>query len=446
MSNPRHLCNELDLMTTTARLSALLLILLLAACSPTPPSPTPIASTALPTRAPTAAPRPTAIPPITNIPAPTPPPSALVLWAVADGAELAALKSLVADLSRSIGSEVVVVGKSADGLVTDIHADALVGLPPPDLIWGTDDELGLLQRDGLLQPAADGLEPGAFLPATIAGAMVNDQRWGTPLAAQGHLLLLYNRGLVRQPPHTTDELIVQSRELNSNEHYGLVAGWAEPRWFLGWLTGFGGAAVGADDTPTLDTPEMISALNLLKELRTSGPPPPSTYQAGVALFQQGHAAFAIDGDWSLAGYRAYSETLDLGISPMPIVPATGRIAAGPLGGTYLMYGRSLDGARRAQALALGAALAQRGAQARIARELQRLPALRSALRDPAVAGDPVLAAAAAQAETALGLPQTKGLRCAWDAIKAELPPLLLGELDQADAAHNMQASAEACMK
>jgi ABC-type glycerol-3-phosphate transport system substrate-binding protein len=369
-----------------------------------------------------------------------------VLWAVADGPQLIELKSLVADLSRPLGSEIVVIGKSADGLVTDIRAGALAGLPPPDLIWGTDDELGFLQRNNLLQPAADGLDPSAFLPATIAGAMVGDQRWGTPLAAQGYLLLLYNRGMVQKPPRTTDDLIVQSRELTSGEHYGLVAGWAEPRWFLGWLTGFGGAAVGADGTPTLDTPQMISALNLLKELRTSGPPPPSTYEAGIALFQQGRVAFAIDGDWALAGYRAYSETLDLGIAAMPIVPATGQIAAGPLGGSYLMYGRSLEGTRRAQALALGAALAQPAAQARVARQLQRLPALRSALRDPAVAGDPVLAAAAAQAENALGLPQTKGLHCAWDAIKAELPPLLLGELEQAEAAQNMQASAEACMK
>ena len=45
------------------------------------------------------------------------------------------------------------IGKSGDGLVTDVRADVLGGLPPPDLVWGTEDELGFLQRDGLLQPA-----------------------------------------------------------------------------------------------------------------------------------------------------------------------------------------------------------------------------------------------------------------------------------------------------
>jgi arabinogalactan oligomer/maltooligosaccharide transport system substrate-binding protein len=353
---------------------------------------------------------------------------------------------LVADLSGPIGAEVVVMGKSTDALVTDIRADVLGGLPPPDLVWGTQDELGFLQRSGFLQPAEDQLDTQGFVPATISGATLEGQRWGTPLAVQGYLLLLYNRGLVAQPPRTTDELISQARALTGGDRYGLVSAWAEPRWFLAWLAGFGGAPLAADGTPVLDTPQMIAALDLLKELRTSGPPPPSTYTEGARLFRQGRAAFAIDGDWSLEGYRAYSETLDLGVAAMPVVPATGRIAASPLSGSYLMYGRSLDGVRREQALALGAALARPPAQARIAGELGLLPALRAALRDPAVGRDAALAAAATQVEQASGLPATQGLHCVWDAIRGQLPPVILGQQVQADAAKNMQAFAEACMR
>jgi ABC-type glycerol-3-phosphate transport system substrate-binding protein len=352
----------------------------------------------------------------------------------------------VAEQRRPDDVEVAVVGKSASGLVTDLRSDALAGLPPPDLVWSSTEDLGFLQREGMLQPADDGLDADAFLPAAIDGATLDGQRWGTPLAAQGALLLLYNRAVVEQPARTTDELIIQSRAKAGGERYGLVAGWAEPRWLLAWLAGFGGAALGPDGAPTLDTPQMVSALNLLKELRVAGPPAPSTYEAGVRLFRQSRAAFAIDGDWSLDHYRAYSDTLALGIAAMPIVPATGRAAVGPLSGVYLMYGRSLEGARREQALALGAALAQPPAQARIVRDLGQLPALRVALSDPAVAADPALAAAAAQADRALGLPPTVALHCAWRAIGAELAPVLLGEQAPADAARAMQASADACVK
>src|SRR5688500_14550206 len=240
-------------MTTTSRLLLCLLLLLLAACSLTPAPPVPTLPTALPNRTPSAvassvpaAPLATNAPAITNIPAPTPPPSALILWAVAEGPRLDAIKQLVADLRRPDDAEVLVVGKSASGLVTDIRSDALAGLPPPDLIWSSTEDLGFLQREGMLQPADDRLQASAFLPPAIEGSTLDGRRWGAPLAAQAALLLLYNRALVDQPPRTTDELIVQSRVRDGGDNYGLVAGWAEPRWLLAWLVGFGGAPLSAD--------------------------------------------------------------------------------------------------------------------------------------------------------------------------------------------------------
>jgi arabinogalactan oligomer / maltooligosaccharide transport system substrate-binding protein len=432
----------------TARALAGLLIVLIAACSPVsaPATPAPLPAAPEPTSAPTDLPRPTVAPLVTAVPVPPAPPSALVLWAVAEGQELEALRGLIADASRPSGATVVVVGKSADGLLADIRVNMLAELPLPDLMWGTQDELALLQEEGLLQPPDDGLDDQAFVPAVVASAMVEGRRWGTPVAAQGYLLLLYNRKLVDGAPRTTDELIARSRQLTSGDSYGLVAAWAEPRWFSAWLGGFGGATLGPDGAPTLDTPQIIAALNLERELRASGPPPPSTYPEGVRLFRQGRVAFAIDGEWSLEGYRAFPDTLDLGIAPMPVVPATGRPAVSPLGGIYLMYSQALEGERRTQARALGASLVGMNQQTRIAKELHRLPALRAALADPAVTGDGELAAAATHAEVAAGLPPLKSLRCAWSAINGELPPVLLGELTQEDAARAMQAGAEACLQ
>ena len=433
-------------MPNISRLLALLLVVALAACSsaPAPPAPTP--GVPSPSIAPTATPRPTAAPAITRVVETPAPPSALVLWAVAQDDELAALRHLIADLTGPIGAQVVVVGKSADGLLADVRANALAGLPLPDLFWGTQDELALLQEDDRLQPPEDGLDDGAFLPAVIAAASVDGRRWGTPVAAQGYLLLLYNRKLADSPPQTTDQLIARSRQLTGGGRFGLVAGWAEPRWFTAWLNGFGGAALDPGGTPTLDTPQTVSALYLLRELRAGGPPPPSSYQDGVRLFRRGEAALAIDGDWSLPSYRAYSETLDLGVAPMPVVPATGRPATSSMGGIYLMYNLALRGQRLGQALALGRALAQPASQARIAGELGRLPALRASLADPAVAANAALAAAAAQAAQAPGLPPTRGLRCAWDAIQDQLAPVILGDQTAEEAARSMQARAEACLK
>jgi ABC-type glycerol-3-phosphate transport system substrate-binding protein len=427
-----------------ARVLPLLLVLVACISAPAPP-PTKLPPTAISVPTIASTPLPTATSTALPTPEPTAPPSALIVWAAAEGPRLEALQRLFADAGRSVGVEVRVVGKSADGLLSDVRAATLADLPLPDLFWGTQDELGIFQGQDLLQPAPDDLESDVFLPATIAGAEIGEGRWGTPLAAQGALFLLYNKKLVDGPPRSSDELIVAARRQVVGDRFGLVAGWAEPRWLAAWLTGMGGAVLTAEGTPSLDTPQVLGALNLLKELRATGPPPPATYDEGVRLFRDGRAAFAIDGDWSLESYREYTDTLDLGIAPMPRIPATGRIAAPPLGGIYLMYAKTLAGERLRQAGALGAALAKPEAQARIAAELGPLPALREALDSPAVQNDAALSAAAAQAEAAPGLPPTRALRCAWGAMRADLPPVLLGEIAPEDAGRLMQASAENCL-
>jgi ABC-type glycerol-3-phosphate transport system substrate-binding protein len=438
----------IDVSRRGMRRFAMMILFLLAACGPAPAPPTPTTPTPAPPTAtfprPTA--RPTPRPPITVLPTQEPPPpGALTLWAVASGSQLEALQRLIDQVSQEIGVEVVVMGKTPDGLHADIRANVLAGLPPPDLIWGTQEDLGLLYRAGLLQPAADGLDPGAFIATTVAGATFEGQRWGTPVAVQGYLLLLYNRKLVSDPPATTDELISRARALTSGGRYGLVMGWADPRWFVAWLTGVGGTLVGPDGAPTLDTPEMIAALNLLKELRPAGPPPPSTLDDGAALFEQGRVAFAIDGDWALSRYSQYTETLELGIAPLPIVPATGRVAAPPLNGVYLMYGARLAGASLEQARALGVALAQPVAQARVAGDLGLLPAARAAPDSPSIVQHPALAAAAAQLDGAMGLPATPVQRCAWEAIAVDLPEVLMGHATQEEAARRMQVRAANCV-
>jgi arabinogalactan oligomer / maltooligosaccharide transport system substrate-binding protein len=436
-------------MYISARNIALALLLLLVSCSPAPPpSPTALPTAqATPTIRPTApaTPRPSAPPAVTTVAEPTARPGALTLWAAAEEPRLEALRKLIADTSRPLGVEVLVVGKSQDGLHADLRAAVLAGLPLPDLIWGTQDDLGIVQRQDLLQPSGDQLDAEAFLPATITGATLDGERWGTPLAAQGALFLLYNKKLADQAPRTSDELIVAARQQTSGDRYGLVAGWAEPRWLAAWLAGFGGRTLTANGEPSLDTPQMVAALNLLKELRVSGPSVPSTYAEGARMFRQGRVAFALDGDWSLENYREYTDTLDLGIAPMPLVAATGQAAAPPLGGIYLLYGKTLAGSQLEQARALGAALARREAQARIARELGLLPALRSALDDPVVQSDPALATAARYAVEAGGLPPTEALRCAWAALAARLPLVLLGELAPEEAGGLMQSSATNCL-
>ncbi|HMO56456.1 MAG TPA: extracellular solute-binding protein [Roseiflexaceae bacterium] len=431
---------------THMRLVVGLVALLLGACAAPPALPSPIATlppTAAPPPRPLPSATPTVQPPSTPLPRATPIPTRrLTLWAVVPEAQHDAFVRLLRDAAVAAGIELQIELRSADGLAADIQAAQISDAQLPDLVWGNQDDLGILQRAGVLQPAPDSVDETELLAATVAGAAIDGRRWGTPLAAEGALVLLYNRRIVDAAPRTTTALAAEARRLTGGGRYGLVAGWAEARWFSAILTA---AAAGGEFTADpADTARTTAALELWQALRASGPPPPSTYAEGARLFREGRAAFAIDGDWALAQYRNYTDTLDLAVAPMPVEPTTGRAASGPLGGLYLMYGNSLGAADRERAATLGNLLSGPIFQQRIATDLGRLPARRESLGIPAVRTDPALAAAAATADQAPGLPPTEALRCRWNAIERVLPPFLLNDLSAEDAALRLQELAIPC--
>lgn len=420
------------------RLLALLAVALaLVACEGVP-SPAPAAS---PTRA-AAQPSPPAFPPS---PSPTPTPRPLALWVAEEGPALDGVRVLARDFSAETGAPLEVVARPADGLRLSLATAALAGDPLPELFWGDQELLAGLLADGQVQPPEISA-PEDTLPALRTAATADGRLWGVPLAARHSLLLFHNRALAPEAPDTSDALIVRSRAAATGEVAGLVMAWDEARWLLPWLYAFGGEPLDPDGQRIrLDTPEMVAALGLLRELYVAAPGGDASYRRGQRLFAQGYAAFAIDGDWMLPGYRQMSNTLDLGIAPLPVIPATGRPAPGLLGGTYLLFQRDLSGDGLARARAFATWLLEPATQARIPAVLGRLPARAGALEATEVASDPLLAAIAAGAASAPGLPPTPAARCLLSAIDGWLPRLLDGAINQAEAAAAMQAEAEKCL-
>lgn len=449
------------------RLLALAALCCLAACGLLPegaavPAPAPTAlptaapsatATALPPTATATTPPPTVAPSATPAASPTPRPAGLTLWTSEQGEALQLVRALATDFSAQAGISVTVEPRPSDNLRVDLLEADLLGEPLPHLIWGNQDDLVELLIDEQIQPIggtpalADTADAARFVPAALEGARLDGQTWALPLALQDFFLLLYNQALVPQPPRTSDELITLSRDIaRDTEYYGLVAAWQEYRWFTAWLNGVGGTLTTADGRqPALDTPAMVSALNLLLELRRAAPEEQQSYADVRALFGAGEAALAVDGDWSLPAYRALEPPLPFAIAPLPRVPATGRVAAPVASVTYLMFPRDLAGERLQEARAFASYVLTPAVQLRIARTLQRVPALRAVLTEPDITGDTLLAAAAIQAQDAMVLPPTEAARCALWAISQQLPPVLDEELEQQEAAEAMQQSAEWCL-
>lgn len=429
------------------------------ATSPTPVSAKPAGSAAQATpSAEVAAPAPSPTPassqptvsaaPLATPPGASEPPPALTLWVAEDEPALLAVRDLAERFAEDAGVALEVVARPPDGLRLSLATAELTGDPLPDLLWADGETLAGLIVDGRIQPLASDLLPPDTLPALRTAATAEGATWGMPVAAHGALLLLHNRALAPGPPATSDALIVAARAAESAEVAGLVMAWDEARWLLPWLHAFGGAPTSLDGlTVTLDTPAMTPTLNLLRELYTASDPDGDGYGRGRRIFAQGYAAYAIDGDWSLEAYRAVSDTLDLGIAPLPVVPATDRPAAPVLGGTYLMLARELEDEGLDQGRAFAAYLAEPANQLRLAEALGRLPATTGALSSAKGpwATDPALAGAAALAAAAPGLPPTAAARCALYGIDVWLPSLYRGVIPAADLPARMQREAEACL-
>lgn len=372
--------------------------------------------------------------------------STLSLWTTEQGKALELVRELVQEFGEQVGVQVHVVAQSPDNMRIDLITALLTNKALPDIIWGNQDDLAELLIDGQLQPVGEVGGAGNFIPAAIMGATFEGQLWGMPISTQDFLLLFYNRAMVQQLPATTDELISLSGAFREANQYGMVAGWTEARWVLAWLNGFGGSPTTPDGMqPTLNTPQMLSTLNLLLELYLKTPG--IGYAEGSTLFAGGQVAMAIDGDWAFPMYNLPGAGLDLGIAPMPRVPATGRLAASAPNISYLMFLRTLNGEKLILAHTLAGYLATPNVQTRIARTVQRLPALRVALATPAITSDPLLAAAAAQADEAIGLPPTRALRCALRGIESQLESAFTNEheVDQQQILEAMQQTATACL-
>ena len=206
--------------------------------------------------------------------------------------------------------------------------DKLKTADAPDLVRCLSDCAGPFSKSGRFRPA-DGLFDRAFLdrffPGALAAATVSGTLWGIPDNYGNHLMLIYNKDLVRDVPSDTDAWISQFKTLTQADErqYGLSYFLEEPYWLVPWIGGFGGWLLDSHDNPTLDTQATIDALQFVRSLKTEHQvvPPVADYDIAFDYFKQGLAAYLIDGDWSLDRLR--DAGANFGVTPLPRVSATG---------------------------------------------------------------------------------------------------------------------------
>jgi arabinogalactan oligomer/maltooligosaccharide transport system substrate-binding protein len=400
------------------------------------------------TEAPAAPPEP---PAATEAPAPVeaPPvePMTIQLWHQEGEAENAAqYVQALADAYTAMHPEVTfeLTNKQTETLREDFQTSALAGAPP-DLLWTVSDHAGPFTTAEIIIPVDELFDLSVYADSATAAVELNGQHWGVPISNGNHLMLYYNKDLLPEAPADTAALLAAAEALKTAGVTPLVYNQTEPFWLVPWLGGFGGVVFAEDGvTPTLNTPEMVSTLAWLKQLKDEAiVPAESDYDGADTLFKEGKAAMIINGDWTLGAYKdLFGEKL--GVARIPQVTGAG-FPAPYTSGKFMMIPAGLDEAKVAVLADFVNFATNQENQLDMVAKLARLPALKTALADTSITGDPYLAGSADQMVVGTPMPTVPELRCVWDSLKPEMQAVLAGSKTPEDGAAASQAAAEACV-
>lgn len=372
----------------------------------------------------------------------------LVMWTKEGGDQLEKVNQLVAEFqTKNPGITIEVVNYDVEKLRENFQTAVLAG-NSPDLLWTVNDHAGPFTKASLIQPVEGlGFDLNAFLPGALEAVKLDGKVWGIPLSAGNHLMLLYNKDLVKTPPKDTDELVKMAKELTKGDVQGFAYNLNEPFWLVPWLGGYGGAVFGADGkTPTLNTDAMKKTLQLLRDFKFKDKVVPQECDYGCAdtLFKDGKAAMIINGDWALG---EYSKVLGDKLGTAPIPKIVGADWPKPYtSGIYFMFPKDLKGDKLEAAKKFVNFILSDEVQLGYVKSDKRLPAVKKLFNDKLITEDPILKGSSEDLSHGTGMPPQAEMRCNWDAMRPNLEAVMADKMSPADAAAAMQAAAEKCVK
>jgi arabinogalactan oligomer/maltooligosaccharide transport system substrate-binding protein len=318
----------------------------------------------------------------------------------------------------------------------------------PDVIRVPNDFAGTFSKLKILAPV-DGLFEKDFLsqffPGSLDSAKVAGTLWGVPDNYGNHLMLIYNKSLIAEPPATFEDLITISKELTVGNVKGFAYNLNQPIWGAGYYSAFGGWPLDQNDQPQFNNQAFIDYLTFVAKLKIDGVVPEKCdYACADTLMKEGKAAMIINGDWSLDEYKTALGD-NLGVAPVPSI--NGKPYTEMTSGMYYMVSNAvLDDPGRQQAVTTFISfMTSPEAQKQWLDEFKRLPSNIEVSKDQSISSDPILAGSMAALSIGRGQSAAPEMRCALDAWQPSLEGVMAGKMTPAIAAVVAQESADVCV-
>jgi len=329
-------------------------------------------------------------------------------------------------------------------------------IPKPDLLWTTNENIAPLNSLGLIEPIENIFDKNytkKFVPVSIEAVKNYNHIWGVPIYVGNHLMLMYNKKLLKNPPQNTKELIAialkQTKDTNQDgkiDQYGLVFPTNNPLWLLPWLGGYGGMPI-VNQKPNLNTTSMTETLKFLQDLKWNYKviPEKCSYNLAEKLFKTGKAAMIINGDWALCDYlNEKNSKLEIGLARLPKVATTNRYPTPFISGTYFIYPKYLkkNKIRLAAAKKLTEFFISHNPQLYMISAHKKLPSVMFMMQNDLIKKDPIMMLSAEQFLAGTPMSSNMLMLTCQNAIKSGLTAVMNKHLDPANASEKMQKIVE----
>ncbi len=326
---------------------------------------------------------------------------------------------------------------------------AAIGGQGPDLIYGPSDQVGPFEEMNIILPL-DTIFSKSYINKFNKSALIysHGRLWQLADKLGNHLMLVYNKDLVPEPPKTDKELIEIGKKLTKDfnndgriDQYGLVWNYTEPYFFVPFLTGFGGWILDSTNTPTLNTPQMVNALKFIRDLRDKYKiiPGEADYDIADVLFKEGKAGMIINGDWSWSSYG--NAGINYGIAVLPKITKTGLYSRPMIAPKGYSINKNVDEVKLEKIKKLLKFLMSPEKQLETALEVKTFPSRKEVYDDPQFLADPILSNSKKQIDLGIPLPIVTEMRAVWDAMRPAYQAVLNGSITAEQAARQMQKSA-----
>ncbi|MDE3057655.1 MAG: extracellular solute-binding protein, partial [Bacteroidota bacterium] len=310
-------------------------------------------------------------------------------------------------------------------------------------VWGPSDQVGPFEAMHIILPL-DTIFDKEYLSKFDPKALVYSHGHLYAIADKigNHLMLIYNKALLHDPPKTMDELIADGLKFDkATNGHALVWNYTEPYFFIPFLTGYGGWVIDSLDRPTLDTPAMVQALQFMKDLRDKYRiiPKSCDYETADALFKEGSAEMIINGPWSFGSYKKAG--LNFGVARIPFVKKTGLWPAPMVSPMAYSINASIPSWKIPEVVKFIKFLLSPEIQREFTMQFATIPTRTEVFHDPSVQADEVIKGSEDEMEAGRPMPIVPELRAIWDAMRPSYQAVLGGTETPEQAAKEMQKNA-----